>query len=110
MRIECADCYTGRVAIEYVPGIRPVFVGIGSDIQHATRKRNTFRPFWEIRIVMEIFHDPGMRSTANQRIPVRIWDPFRMLLRVFDTEHDPWESVVVAFPDPEHVFRVIIIA
>src|SRR5690606_38882281 len=51
-----------------------------------------------------------MRGTSDQRVAIWVGNPFRMLLRVFNTTHNPRESIMMPFTNPKHVFGVIIVA
>src|SRR6476646_534295 len=97
---ECADSYTGLIAIQYLSGMATVFIRIRTYILYTGCKLQAIWNFWKAGIGMKIFYFPGMRVFTDKWILVRIRLPIRILLRVFNTAHHPWKTIVVALPNP----------
>src|SRR5690606_12550288 len=110
VRRKGSDQHAGRVGIHHLPRLSiAIFICIRSMVQHWVCKWFLWH-LWECRIVAEVSHTPGVTKRINEWIGLWIRLPVLVLLWVFHHPHNPWITVVSSFAQPEHVFRVIVIA
>src|SRR5690606_27134108 len=111
MRIKSAYGPACNIPVDNLAGGDvTVFICGRPQILYPGRKFHTGRDLRKIRVIPEILHDPGMGSGTDKRIRCRVRNPWRELLRVFDSGHLPWKTIMMPLPDPEHFFRLIVIA